>query len=213
VGLFTTKVMDLYLTETLKRLLQKINLAYLSHVGYPPDQEVPYPESFLEGYHKCIEDITKEAERLGVNSTTYPKLPLQQQTMLEPFTERLGNPVTPGSGNAKELRETKPTTTKDNKWSDFSWVANEMTDEWAATLEAAKQYANTKQKNKQLPMGCIDGFWDLIGLYLTSGEVTPQEFIDCIKEALTKEVEHQQHQIKTLENTLELVNKIGKMND
>jgi hypothetical protein len=62
-------------------------------------------------------------------------------------------------------------------------------------------------------MGCIDGFWDLIALYLTPGEVTPQEFIDCIKEALTKEVEHQQHQIKTLENTLELVNKIGKMND
>jgi hypothetical protein len=195
--------MDLYSTETLKRLLQKINLAYLSYVGYPADQEVPYPESFLEGYHKCIEDITSEAD----NSTTYPKLPLQQQTMLEPFTERLGNPVTPGPGNAKELRETKPTATE------HEWVTFKKADEWAATLEAAQQYTNTKQKSKQLPMGCVDGFWDLIGQYLTTGEVTPQEFVDCIKEALAKEVEHQQHQIKTIENTLELVNEIGKMND
>jgi hypothetical protein len=35
------------------------------------------------------------------------KLPVQQQIMIEPFTERLGNPVTPGPGNAKELREAK----------------------------------------------------------------------------------------------------------
>lgn len=51
-------------TEVLKRLIQKINLSYISYVGYPADQEVPYPEAFLEGYHKCIEDFTHEAERI-----------------------------------------------------------------------------------------------------------------------------------------------------
>lgn len=51
-------------TDILKRLIQKINFSYISYVGYPADEEVPYPETFLEGYHKCIEDFTHEAERL-----------------------------------------------------------------------------------------------------------------------------------------------------
>jgi len=65
VGLFTTiHTMTPITTDILKRLIQKVNLTYISYVGYPADQEVPYPETFLEGYHKCIEDLTHEAERI-----------------------------------------------------------------------------------------------------------------------------------------------------
>ena len=65
VGLFTTiQTMTSTATDVLKRLIQKVNLTYISYVGYPADQEVPYPETFLEGYHKCIEDLTHEAERI-----------------------------------------------------------------------------------------------------------------------------------------------------
>jgi hypothetical protein len=54
--------------ELLKRILSKLDLNFLSYVGYPPDDNVPYPESFLEGYHKCIEDFIHETERLGFNT-------------------------------------------------------------------------------------------------------------------------------------------------
>ena len=65
MGLLTTiQTMTPTTTDILKRLIQKVNLAYISYVGYPADQEVPYPETFLEGYHKCIEDLTHEAEKL-----------------------------------------------------------------------------------------------------------------------------------------------------
>lgn len=53
----------------LKRLTQKLDLNFISYVGYPPDQEVPYPEGFLEGYHKCLQDFLNETQRLGFNPT------------------------------------------------------------------------------------------------------------------------------------------------
>lgn len=56
---------DLTNYELLKKILQKLDLTFLSYIGYPPDNEVPYPEEFLEGYHKCIEDFICEFQRLG----------------------------------------------------------------------------------------------------------------------------------------------------
>jgi hypothetical protein len=54
--------------QVLKRITQTLDLNFLSYVGYPPDDEVPYPEEFLHGYHKCIEDFINETQRLGFNS-------------------------------------------------------------------------------------------------------------------------------------------------
>jgi len=69
VGLVQIKsfMNDLTNYELLKKILQRLDLTFLSYVGYPPDDEVPYPEEFLEGYHKCIEDFIREFQRLGFN--------------------------------------------------------------------------------------------------------------------------------------------------
>jgi len=69
VGLVQIKsfMNDLTNYELLKKILQRLDLTFLSYVGYPPDDEVPYPEEFLEGYHKCIEDFIHEFQRLGFN--------------------------------------------------------------------------------------------------------------------------------------------------
>lgn len=56
---------DQHASEVIKRLLGRLDLNYLSYVGYPADEDVPYPEGFLEGYHKCIDDLTNEIKRLG----------------------------------------------------------------------------------------------------------------------------------------------------
>lgn len=56
--------------QLIKKILQRLDLNFLSYVGYPPDNEVPYPEEFLEGYHKCIEDFIHETERLGFQPRT-----------------------------------------------------------------------------------------------------------------------------------------------
>jgi len=58
---------DLTTIQVLKKITQTLDLNFLSYVGYPPDDEVPYPEEFLQGYHKCIEDFIREFQRLGFN--------------------------------------------------------------------------------------------------------------------------------------------------
>jgi hypothetical protein len=50
-----------------KRLLKKLDLNFISYIGYPPDETVPYPDGFMEGYHKCIEDLIHEAKGLGLD--------------------------------------------------------------------------------------------------------------------------------------------------
>jgi hypothetical protein len=62
-----------------------------------------------------------DSKNNSISSLIKNKLPLQQQTMLEPFTSRLGNPVTPGPGNAKELRETMHTTEQETYIEGFDW--------------------------------------------------------------------------------------------
>jgi hypothetical protein len=108
------------------------------------------------------------------------KLPVQQQIMIEPFTERLGNPVTPGPGNAKELRETKSTGSEQDLPDVLSW-------------EAA------------LSQECIDDFLDVIATHLTSGELVPGDFIGCFRRALITELRLQTHVTETVKNTLSLL--------
>ena len=125
-------------------------------------------------------------------------LPLQQQVMLEPFTERLGNPVTAGAGNAKELRETKPFPV------DKSLIDAALT--WETALEIAEEYeAFKQQENKKLSQPCIDDFTDLINTYLTTGELVPGDFIECFKRALIVELRMQKHTLESIKNTLALL--------
>lgn len=125
-------------------------------------------------------------------------LPLQQQVMLEPFTERLGNPVTAGAGNAKELRETKPFPV------DKSLIDAALT--WETALEIAEEYeAFKQQENKKLSQPCINDFTDLINTYLTTGELVPGDFIECFKRALIVELRMQKHTLESIKNTLALL--------
>lgn len=123
-------------------------------------------------------------------------LPLQQQTMLEPFTERLGNPVTPGPGNAKELRETKNINIEQSLLDVISWEA---------ALEAAEEYEASKQQYRKLPQKCINDFSELVVTHLTSGDLTPGDFIGCLKRALVAELQMQKHVMETVRNTLSLL--------
>ena len=124
------------------------------------------------------------------------KLPVQQQIMIEPFTERLGNSVTPGPGNAKELRETKSTGSEQDLLDVLSWEA---------ALEAAEEYEASKQPHKKLSQECIDDFLDVIATHLTSGELVPGDFIGCFRRALITELRLQTHVTETVKNTLSLL--------
>ena len=124
------------------------------------------------------------------------KLPVQQQIMIEPFTERLGNPVTTGPGNAKELRETKSTGSEQDLLDVLSWEA---------ALEAAEEYEASKQPHKKLSQECIDDFLDVIATHLTSGELVPGDFIGCFRRALITELRLQTHVTETVKNTLSLL--------
>jgi len=56
---------------TLKKLIQHLDLTFISYVGYPADETIPYPEEFARGYHTCIEDLINEIKRIGL-ATTVP---------------------------------------------------------------------------------------------------------------------------------------------
>ena len=116
--------------------------------------------------------------------------------MIEPFTERLGNPVTPGPGNAKELRETKNAGSEQDRLDVLSWEA---------VLEAAEEYETSKQPHKKLSQECIDDFLNVIATHLTSGELVPGDFIRCFRRALITELRLQTHVAETVKNTLSLL--------
>jgi hypothetical protein len=116
--------------------------------------------------------------------------------MIKPFTERLGNPVTPGPGDAKELREVKGASTDQNGSEVLSWEA---------ALEAAEEYEASKQPHKKLSQECIDDFLDVIATHLTSGELVPGDFIGCFRRALITELRLQTHVAETVKNTLSLL--------
>jgi hypothetical protein len=137
-----------------------------------------------------------DSKNNSTSSLIKNKLPLQQQTMLEPFTSRLGNPVTPGPGNAKELRETMHTTEQETYIEGFDW------DE---ALKVAEEYQASKQPAQQLSEDCIQEFKEMIAIYLESSELTPWQFIACLKSALAASLKEQNHIKDNLRNTLLLI--------
>ena len=132
----------------------------------------------------------------STKSLTEMNLQAQQQTKLEPFTSRLGNPVTPGPGNAKELRETMHTTEQESYIEGFDW------DE---ALKVAEEYQASKQPTQELSEDCIQEFKEMIALYLESSELTPWQFIACLKAALAASLKEQNHIKDSLRNTLLLI--------
>lgn len=138
-----------------------------------------------------------DSKNNSTNSLMKNNLPLQQQTMLEPFTSRLGNPVTPGPGNAKELRETMHTTEQ--------WQPQKEFIDWDEALKVAEEYRASKQPAQQLSEDCIQEFKEMIAIYLESSELTPWQFIACLKAALEASLKEQKHIKDSLRNTLLLI--------
>ena len=76
---------------------------------------------------------------------------------------------------------------------------------WDETVKAAVEYTESKQENKKLPMTCINDFADILSLYVTSGELTPLEFMRCFTLAVEAELKVQQQTMDALTDVLELL--------
>jgi len=77
--------------------------------------------------------------------------------------------------------------------------------EFADLVEAAVEYTESKQGGKKLPVTCINDFADILSLYVTSGELTPGEFMRCFTLAVEAELKVQQHTMDALTDVLELL--------
>jgi hypothetical protein len=63
---------------------------------------------------------------------------------------------------------------------------------WDEVLKAAVEHQETEQEGKKLPVTCINDFADILSLYVTSGELTPGEFMRCFQLAVEAELKVQQ---------------------
>jgi hypothetical protein len=63
----------------------------------------------------------------------------------------------------------------------------------------------TEQDGKKLPVTCINDFADILSLYVTSGELTPLEFMRCFTLAVEAELKAQQQTMDALTDVLELL--------
>jgi hypothetical protein len=54
--------MNKCVSKQIQELIQEINFKYISYVGCQTNETENYPDGFLEGYHKCIEDLMFTAE-------------------------------------------------------------------------------------------------------------------------------------------------------
>lgn len=77
--------------------------------------------------------------------------------------------------------------------------------EFTDLVKAAVEYTESKQESKKLPVTCINDFADILSLYVTSGELTPGEFMRCFTLAVEAELKAQQHTIDSLTDVLELL--------
>ena len=77
--------------------------------------------------------------------------------------------------------------------------------EFADLVGAAVEYTESKQEGKKLPVTCINDFADILSLYVTSGELTPLEFMRCFTLAVEAELKVQQHTMDALTDVLELL--------
>ena len=76
---------------------------------------------------------------------------------------------------------------------------------WDETVKAAVEQQEAEQEGKKLPVTCINDFADILSLYITSGELTPGEFIRCFTLAVEAELKVQQQTMDALTDVLELL--------
>ena len=76
---------------------------------------------------------------------------------------------------------------------------------WDETIKAAVEHQQAEQDGKKLPVTCINDFADILSLYVTSGELTPLEFMRCFTLAVEAELKIQQHTMDALTDVLELL--------
>ena len=76
---------------------------------------------------------------------------------------------------------------------------------WDETVKTAVKQQETKQENKKFPVTCINDFADILSLYVTSGELTPGEFMRCFTLAVEAELKVQQQTMDALTDVLELL--------
>jgi hypothetical protein len=77
--------------------------------------------------------------------------------------------------------------------------------EFADLVKAAVEYTESKQEGTKLPVTCINDFADILSLYVTSGELTPGEFMRCFTLAVEAELKVQQQTMDALTDVLELL--------
>jgi hypothetical protein len=77
--------------------------------------------------------------------------------------------------------------------------------EYADLVKAAVEYTDSKEEeeNKKLPVTCINDFVDILSLYVTSGELTPGEFMRCFQLAVEAELKVQQKITDSLTDILD----------
>jgi hypothetical protein len=76
---------------------------------------------------------------------------------------------------------------------------------WDETVKAAVKHQEAEQEGKKLPVTCINDFADILSLYVTSGELTPGEFMRCFTLAVEAELKVQQQTMDALTDVLELL--------
>jgi len=74
---------------------------------------------------------------------------------------------------------------------------------WDETVKAAVEHQEAEQESKKLPVTCINDFADILSLYVTSGELTPGEFMRCFQLAVEAELKVQQKTTDALTDILD----------
>ena len=74
---------------------------------------------------------------------------------------------------------------------------------WDETVKAAVEHQEAEQDGKKLPVTCINDFADILSLYVTSGELTPGEFMRCFQLAVEAELKIQQKTTDSLTDILD----------
>ena len=77
---------------------------------------------------------------------------------------------------------------------------------WDEVLKTTiTSYQKTEKDGKKLPVTCINDFADILSLYVTSGELTPGEFMRCFTLAVETKLKAQQQTMDALTDVLELL--------
>jgi len=111
--------------------------------------------------------------------------------------------LTPGKFISTQIKTELKSQGSKEQW--HAGISSNKPLEFADLVEAAVEYTESKQEDKKLPVTCIDDFADILSLYVTSGELTPLEFMRCFTLAVEAELKAQQQTINALTDVLELL--------